>query len=68
MAKQETGPLTGSSVGSGHWSVELVLQLVQDTNHYLPEGLVGAGEGDMGDAQARTEHGLVTCAYTRHAL
>lgn len=63
------GPLAGSSVGSGRWSVELVLQLVQDTNHDFPEGLVGAAEGGMGDAQARTERGLCDlCLHKAHSL
>lgn len=32
-------PVVGSSAGSGSQSVQLVLQLVQDANHDLPEGL-----------------------------
>lgn len=46
----DSRPLTGSSAGSESHSVKLVLQLVQDANHNLPEGLVGAAEEDSDDA------------------
>ena len=41
----------------GARSVQLVLQLVQNTDHDLPQGLVGQ-QRETCDAQVRTEHQL----------